>query len=602
MSLLANYTTLKRDPIPPPPPNYQVTEFAPLSPAGAIANARYPVLEPSAGGVDHAFSFSAWIDPHNYCDSTLSNRVFGVSRTGANTDQQWGLSINPYSSQSNSNQSWQFTIFGPAMASFIAILTQGTSRAPRGRWSHVCGTYSGNEANTGLNLYVNGVLQTDVLRATSGAYAGAYDNAGLRMQLSTLVTGVGELTGRMGRLSVWPIELTQAQVNQLYNGGVPIDVETVSFYSSIGAYWPLKTNIACLNNGSMNFGSPAGITFGSWPIDEDYPYISCFNAYPQNSRYLAFGSLYRESDSLWRIYQRSGTDHITAGKIVKLQMTVPADGIKFMMSGAPVDCITDGVYDLRNACAGVISGSVYVFSSRYDTGTMTFISTDYYVSTDGLVGETFAPRVDVTALLPSVGLTCGKIMPGPGSGEFMVGVYGQDGANYWFGYLKRSVAGVWSYVPAYYGATYYAEPAFLNCGGGRLLCLLRNGLVGIGLYLSRSADSGVTWSAPVSTGLGVGTCMADMCLTNLGQIALLYADRGTGQMVISLGNVVDDLFADATDWSAGSILWKNYPFNGLSILGSPVIQPFGAMGAFCFSSEFSDPRADLIMGYGQIQY
>jgi hypothetical protein len=526
----------------------------------------------------------------------LTERCFGVGETANNT-AQWVVGLVAQSS-ATFNQCLQFVLFGPSGSTSIQILS--SARFWRGRLTHITGTYDGSESQNGFKLYINAKEDTGATKVMGGVYTGAGNSAGFRMMLSSVFgSTAGRFAGRMRDLVLWNKALTQSKVTELYNNNVPIDASAVSFYGAdVLANWPMRTDLTCLNNATFNFGSITGITHSTFPISSKYPFFGQFNAIPGNTRYLAFGSMYQTSNYTWRIYQRSGTDHITAGKIVKI--TVSTSGYTPVV-GAPIDVITNAL-DIRSAQAGEINGDVYIFSSLYNTGTLLVTDIVYWVSTDGAVGEVFGSPISVAGLLPFLqGVTFGKIIEGPSAGEFMVPVYGVNGATYYVGYLKRDTGGVWSWVQMYSGATTYTETCILNCGGGRFISLSRRNTGG-GLFIQSSTDNAVTWSAHASIGLGVGICMADLCLTGGGKVCLFYADRNDGTLNISHSNNVDDILADPTDWNAISSIFLSYTTDSTTVLGYPVVQSWGAVGLCVWSAEFSASRADLFVGYGQLEY
>lgn len=598
MSLFhALLTDVGPPPIPAPPPDFDTTVFSPGGfTARANVSTRQAALEPSVAGVDHAFSFSVWVQPHNMDLMTLGQRFFGVGETGVNT-AQWVVALVAQSG-ATFNQCLQFVIFGPAGSTSIQILS--SARLWRGRFTHLVGTYDGSESQNGFKLYINGREDTGATKVMGGTYTGAGDSANFRMMLSTVFgTTVGRFAGRMRDLALWDEALSLSEVTELYNNDTPVDVDSVSFYAGkILAYWPLRTGITCLNSSTFNFGSSVGITHAVFPMSSKYPFFGQFNAIPGNTRYLSFGSCYQTANFTWRIYQRSGTDHVTSGKIVKI--IVSTSGYTPVV-GAPIDVITNAM-DIRSAQAGEIEGDVYIFSALYNTGTALVTDIVYWVSTDGAVGETFGSPVSITGLLPFLqGVTFSKIIAGPGVGEFMVPVYGINGATYYIGYLKRDTGGTWSFVQMYSGATAYTETCILNCGAGRFISLSRLNTGG-GLFMQSSTDGAVTWSAHTSIGLGSGICMADLSLTLGGKVVLIFADRADGTISVSHTNVVDDILADPTDWNAISNSFLSYTTDSTTVLGYTVGRPWGSFGFVVWSAEFSSSRADLFIGYGQLEY
>ena len=101
-------------------------------------------------------------------------------------------------------------------------------------WTHVVGVADG----TNVKLYINGVLQTDVesydgtLRApTSNIFFADQGPAG----------NLNAFNGQLSNCARWNIGLTQAQVTEIYNQGVPSNLNNFSGTTPIG-WWQLGSN------------------------------------------------------------------------------------------------------------------------------------------------------------------------------------------------------------------------------------------------------------------------------------------------------------------------------------------------------------------------
>lgn len=578
-SLLADRNT------PPAPPNYNVMQFGP---GNSRVAARQLALEPSVSGVDRAMSWSGWILFSNI--GTQNMRAFCNMDPGT-AFQQYSFNV---LSQGGSilNQHANFVMFNTANTSTIAV--NSGQKFLRNRWKHVVITYDGLEVSTGLKMYFNKDEDTGVTYTPTGSYAGAGSATGYRFQAGAVLGGA--YNGRMRDLAVWNRVLTPAEIVSLYNNGVPIDVDTLSFYATaIEAYWPMRTTAACLNNATFNLGTLAGVSFGLYPIGPNYNFVSVFNPFPSNTAYLFAGSWVNAR----RMYVRSATDHVSGGKIVACDLSIAG---AFSVS-APVDVITElPGSDLRNAAACIDGSLIRVFSARYSGGVVT--DADYYESTDGLTGLTFGSRNDLTSIVPaSGGITFGKACPVAGGDSFVGWYSGNVAGTYHIGVIKES-AGVFSYISVYSGAVDYVEPGLIYCGGSTFIIICRR-LANNDVHMFSSTDNCATWSAPAATGLGTGICMGDGCMMpDSGHIVLIYADRTTGFCYLSVDNVLADVLADPTDWNPGSAIFQKYTF-GANILGYPgiIADPVfpGCVSVFV-SAEASSTRADLFVGYGQIEF
>jgi hypothetical protein len=571
---------------PPIPDFFDVMFFSPNA-AYANVSARQLALEPSVSGVDGPRSWSLWVEASNI--GTGLFRVFGCALT-TSTTQQYALQIQPQSSTDATNQKMRFVLFTDG-SNFIFIET--TNKFLRNRWTHVVVTYSGSETSAGLNIYLNGVLDSTAVKSGSGAYTGALNNSSLRFTVSNVFTATSRFAGDMRDLAVWTTELDQTKVTTLYNLGIPIDVDTVSFYGSdIASYWPLRTTLTSTTNSIFNFVSDVGITTRNIPVGPDYNKISIFNGVPVNSRYISFGGMFKPFANKFHWNGRSGTSHLANGKIVKLVFDQTD-----MSVTAPLDIITDGTYDLRGGSAGIINSLITNLATRYTTAGAVFVDQQRWESTDGFTGETFGSPVSMTVAGTSFNFY-GKIVEGYTSGEFLVPQFEFVTPNFLVNIWKRDTGGTWSKQNIYSGASaQLTECSLCRVGNNTFFCLVRNN-AGSGLYLIYSTDGGATWSAPFATGLGTGVSNADMALDHNDKLVVIYMDRATGGIYITIENAIADIIADPTAWNSSSRVFQGYSTDSTVILGYPCIVRDGFNWAIAFSSEFSSSRADIYFGYG----
>lgn len=576
---------------PAKPANADVMLFSPVSHAHANVSTRQTALEPGVAGVDAPKSWSFWINPSNVV--TGSARVFGVGPT-TNSNAQYVLSIIPGSTQNSTNQCLNFSIFTTFATAFINF--SSSQKILKGRWTHVVITYDGSESNTGFELYINGVRDASINRTSGGTYTGALNDSNNRFFTSAVAASTSRYGGDLARFAIWSTELDQTEVDELYASGVPIDVDGVSFYSDIVAYWPMKTDMNCLNNATFNLGSVTNISTRNVPLGPDYERLSIFNGYPVNTAYVSFGALYKPQAGNTVYWNgRSGTSHLANGNLVKFTFNQSTLG-----TTAPVTMIDDATYDLRGGTAGVFDGTDIInFSSRF-TSPSTWIDASYWESTDGLTGETYGSASTFSVTEPIYNFY-GRVVNGTLGGEYFVPHFENDGTDFQVNLFKRSSGGTWSKQVVWSGTTeMLTETAILDAGSNRYILLSRSNAVGGGLYMMYSTDGAATWSSPVDTGLAVGTAMADMCLDPYGNIVVIWADRDDGYIRISQGNVVSDVISDPTDWNAGSIIFEGYSTDVTNILGYPQIIRDGWNYTVSFSTEFSSSRADLYFGYGRI--
>jgi hypothetical protein len=169
------------------------------------------------GVTDQPFSFSSWL----YLDafpSTPNGIIF-------EKNNEYRLRI---------NQSGRL---------FFELLTNASNRLGRryislsgdlSTWLHIVCTYDGSKTNAGMKIYVNDV-QVDNGNQNAGSYTGMTNGSGTL----TLMGTTDYIDGNANHFSVIAKELSAAEVTELYNGGLPIDITTASFVSDIVSHWAM---------------------------------------------------------------------------------------------------------------------------------------------------------------------------------------------------------------------------------------------------------------------------------------------------------------------------------------------------------------------------
>jgi hypothetical protein len=569
-------------------PTYDVMHYT-LGNNSANVAARQTALEPSVAGADRAMSWSVWVSPSNAVIET-EQRIFASAFTAANT-QQYSLSITASNlTDPNTNQKLAFVLFTDG-SNFITIRSSG--RFTKGRWSNVVITYDGSETAAGLSMYINSVEDASASKFLTGTYTGALNNASLRFMTSWSNPAiVRDYAGDQRDLAIWDIELNQTQVDELYNEGVPFDVNTASFYATnIEAYWPQHTDMTCLNNSSFNFTTVTNIATRNVPVGPQYKSLSIFNAQIGTTSYIAFGRMVNRTGDEYSWYGRRGTDHIVGGDIVKIDLDPTA------LTSTSAVVVNNETADLRGGTAGVIDGEIMSFTSTWN-GTST-LTLDRYESTDGLTGATFGAS-NAMSFAEQIAVFYGAVVDGPSAGEHFIPWYEFTAGTplYKSRLFKRDVSGVYTDQDIVSGTNTYTETAITKVNATTYFALMRRNTGG-GLFLSISTDNGSTWSAPASTGLGTGVCMADMCLSPEGNVVVIWCDRATDLCYITLG-VVANLLIDTTDWGANSVILQGYSIDSLGILGYPTIVRNGSNYAVAISTEKSSTAVDIYFGYGTL--
>lgn len=577
------------------PTFYNVAAYGAASGYSALGS-RQTSLEPSNAGVDRAQSWSAWIKFANVAPGDVSAHVFNSS-DNSGTNQQYSLFQISADNNTVSNK-LRFIMFTNTSN---LMYIQSASELTRNHWHHIVITYSGSEANTGLEMYINGVKETSPTRTTTGSYTGAYNSANLRFYVSNSIS-TRQFTGNIRDLALWDRALAQSDVDALYNAGVPVDVTGVSFYGAdILAFYPLQANANCTNNATFNLTTTGTVSFSvSRAVRPITTPISFKRTTLGNTRYVAFGGAFRYSSDLVHMYMRSGTTHVLNGKIVKIPFTISTQ-----TAGAPVDVITDATWDLRGGSAGIIGANVFKFSARDDGGVDAFTDAGRYVSTDGLTGESFGALQSMTVNYIRYNFYGETITENIGGQTItMVPFYGHNGAGTWKLSVYRStdLGTTWTKIDIYDGALNLGESALVYKDGYWLMLIRRNDTP-YKLYQSHSTDNGLTWTAPTATNLGAssGGSNASITINSVGMLQVCFMDRSGDFLYLSENNLIHDVIADPTDWNTAAPIWMSYSTDGLNILGYPNFIHLGNEQYWIGTSgEFSSSRADHFYAIGTI--
>ena len=122
-------------------------------------------------------------------------------------------------------------------------------------WHHIVGTFDG----TTLKIYTDSVKGTDATAASN-------------MVLSTSYLAIGGypigyyFDGKLSNASYWNTALNQTQITEIYNEGVPSNLNNHSAYSNLVSWWQLGSNSSytnkwiCLDEKGTNNGASSGIT------------------------------------------------------------------------------------------------------------------------------------------------------------------------------------------------------------------------------------------------------------------------------------------------------------------------------------------------------
>jgi len=121
--------------------------------------------------------------------------------------------------------------------SSASVQISGTTNVVDGNWHNVIGTYDGSQ----LKLYLDGNSEATPISETRAII----ENTSYNLTLGCEFGAYGfswPFTGSMSNVSIWNAGLTSAQVTEIYNEGVPSNLNNHSAYSNLVSWWQLGSN------------------------------------------------------------------------------------------------------------------------------------------------------------------------------------------------------------------------------------------------------------------------------------------------------------------------------------------------------------------------
>lgn len=203
--------------------------------------------------IANQYSIGVWLKPDNlsagrniWAKSTPDANVYGPNlRHNATTGALFLQLRTP-------NENRQHT--------FDTALTAGV-------WQFLVYTFSGNSNINGARVYRNAVVGNT---PASGTLTASW----LQGQAFTLASrnGAFHFSGKMDQFTFWNKALSQTEINTLYNGGIPVRPDTLSFSDSLVTWCPMGIQEGDSNTTLIdNKGSNNGIltNFGATPFDTE---------------------------------------------------------------------------------------------------------------------------------------------------------------------------------------------------------------------------------------------------------------------------------------------------------------------------------------------
>jgi hypothetical protein len=164
----------------------------------------------SNGTTDVPFSISMWV----YIDSLSGSGNWLVSKRAiSGTSDEYQITL-------NSSRNVVISLYDKSNRLFGITATANITQLSFTAWHHVVCTYDGSGLDSGLEIYIDGILQL-VSRTTTGTYTG--------MPVSSTVLRFFRATnnnatihfGKIDEAALWKNrKLTSSEVSQLYNFGL----------------------------------------------------------------------------------------------------------------------------------------------------------------------------------------------------------------------------------------------------------------------------------------------------------------------------------------------------------------------------------------------
>jgi len=183
----------------------------------------------------------------------------------------------------NGSNSLVFRAWEPGTSSYSAVIANAASSLLDGNWHHICVTWDGTTNADAIKMAFDGqVVKTATATATGikneSPYLpsiGSYHSPGSQGYY---------FSGNMSNVQVWNKGITESQIEQLYNNGVPLESASVAS-ANLKAWYKL-------DNTSNYINYPQNLTF-----TPDYWSIDPYNITPGATEALNFSGGYQNTTS-----------------------------------------------------------------------------------------------------------------------------------------------------------------------------------------------------------------------------------------------------------------------------------------------------------------
>ena len=184
------------------------------------------------GTNDSPFSYSTWV---NMDDATSFVLFSKYPDDNAHTKREYRIFI------SNADKPYLILYDAETTSSINYRVATNAITSYQNQWINLTFTYDGrggNLAGDGIKIYLNG--SSIALDATISSSYVSMHNTSTPARIGRTLTSYPN--GKIANCSLWNTALTSAQVSELYNEGVPSNLNNHSAYSNLVSWWQLGSN------------------------------------------------------------------------------------------------------------------------------------------------------------------------------------------------------------------------------------------------------------------------------------------------------------------------------------------------------------------------
>jgi hypothetical protein len=153
------------------------------------------------------FSIATWVWRN---DHTADDQIIAKAVTGAS--QYRGIDFG-FDNNLNSDRIYLSLVSDASASNYMSARSDGN--VTPGEWHHVAATYNGSGAYTGINLYIDGVPQTETDFGFGATLSGTILN-NVPVELGSFDGGGAPLAGKLDDVRIYNRELNASEVQQLY--------------------------------------------------------------------------------------------------------------------------------------------------------------------------------------------------------------------------------------------------------------------------------------------------------------------------------------------------------------------------------------------------